>query len=158
MTIGRGGATDSVDVTIDAQNKDDAGFFVHLKPSIFTESDDDDNLETGEIRYGDPAGTVVWIVEDASSNTKVPDVCDLSGGPSGVILLEVDANVDEREVRTCFTLWSYDSNDRFRRGTDDLTMAEFEEGLATVASVGDIAVSLYSDRVSGLSIFVLDPP
>ena len=157
-TIARGRATDSVDVTIAEGFEDDAGFFVHLKPSIFTESDDDDTRETDEIRYGDPSGTVVWIVEDAVSNSKVPEACVLTNGPSGVDLLPVDANVDEREFRTCFTLWSYDSNDRFLRGTDDLTMAEFEEGLATVASLGDIAVRLYSDRVSQLSIFVLDPP
>ena len=70
-------------------------------------------------------------------------------------LIKLDVNVDEREFRTCFTLWSYDSNDRFIGPDGTISIVEFEK-LLLVATLADIKVTLYSTRSSGLSVFQID--
>ena len=76
-------------------------------------------------------------------------------GIADVELEPFEVNIDEREFRTCFTLWSYDSGDRFIGPDGTISMVEFEN-LLLEATLAEIEVSLYSDRSSGLSVFQIN--
>ena len=154
MTISRGRITDSVEVTITSTYSSDDGFLIALRPLIFSAAnEDDDGDDTDEINYV-ASPEIVWIVEDAAVPGDLPESCVLTG-VADVVLEGLDVNIDEREFRTCFTLWSYDSNDRFIGPDGSISIVEFEE-LLLHATLDDIEVSLYAPRSSGFSVFIIN--
>ena len=134
----------------------DEGYFVLLNPSVFNDTDDNKTLNAGDISYLKP-GVVVWIVESAV-NRQEPEVCDLNKDNIDdlvdVELKRVEVNTADREFRTCFTLWSYDRNDRFFSDGEEIGIDEFGERLKD-AGFADISIKLYSTRSSDKTIFRL---
>ena len=158
LTPSRGGFSKIVGADI-VSNRDDEGFFVVLKPKIFSETDGNKALDQDEVRYlGDESddekdAVVVWFVTEATTPGDKPGSCDITW-PDNLTPPTIEVNTEEREFRTCFTLWSYDTNDRFLIGGDDASLDEFEESLA-VASVTDLSIVTYSTSSRGRSIFQL---
>ena len=154
MTITRGRITHTANETI---TDTDADYFIVLRPRIFSDADGDSNNDgADDVNYVD-SDVVAWIVEDAAGSDDLPADCgtgDISGvtGLADVTLTELDVNIDEREFRTCFTLWSYDSNDRFIGDEGEINIDEFEARLATITTIDAIEVTVYSTRTSGTSI------
>ena len=150
----RGGRlTDSVTHDIPSNSTDD--YLVLFDVSIFSNSnddDDDDGDDEGDVKYLD-SKVVVWIVEEATSANDQTTRCVESGLPDDVTIDDVEVNLAEQEFRTCFTVWKYDSNDRFLGDSGSISIGEFEELLMDVTEVGDIVVFSYSDDARGLSIF-----
>ena len=163
ITISRGRITHSLSLSVSDSLSPD--HFILLKPSIFSDSvsgldADNDGADTDEVTYIDSedSGVGVWIVRDAASTRDFPDnnSCVADGALNGVTLDEVDVNVEEREFRTCFTIWSYDSNDRFLGPDGTISVDEFEKLLAEATLLTQIKVTLYSTRSSGLSVFDIE--
>ena len=78
----------------------------------------------------------------------------LLGGPTDVTLEEVELYPADRKFRTFFTLWSYDRNDRFQEGSDDISMERFEElWKEKVTRISDIDILLYN---TGFSLFKIE--
>ncbi len=129
-------------------------YFILVKPNICSTSATNNQCTDGDndrIDYADDQ--VVWVVEDATDDDQFDPLQDDSFAADFVAatLLEVDLYADDNKFRTFFTLWSYDSGDRFQAGGEDLTLQEFEEQWRDVVmGVLDIDVLLYS---SGLSFF-----
>ena len=145
MTITRGRITEPVDLTVPLIYREDAGFLILLEPSIFSNSSsgdnmDDDGDDPNEVNYV-ASPEVVWIVEDAASPGDFPESCNLTG--VDVVLKGLEVNIDEREFRTCFTVWGYDSNDRFIGPDGTITIVEFEN-LLLEANTG---------RYKGVTVF-----
>ncbi len=154
MGFSRGRLTTSITQAVAETYQDHEGFLVVLKPTIFSDSNDDRILDPDEIRYAEDE-VVVWIVNEATKASDLPMTCALTNGPPGVDLLELAVNADEDEFRTCFTLWSYDgSTDRFFIGEEEVSVEAFEERLHS-AVLTDLTISIYSTRRSGLSVFKL---
>lgn len=159
MTFNRGRYTFNASATIPGDNRDDDGFLVVLKPSIYSDSNATntarDELEDTELRYAEDE-VVVWVVEEAAGAADKTG-CDLSGGPDGVVFPEIAVYADRNEFRTCFTLWRYDdSTDRFFIGSDEVGIGEFESALKEKTDPDDLTISIYSSRRSGLSVFRLN--
>ena len=69
---------------------------------------------------------VVWFVTPATGNSDLKDCAFGWAGAAPTDTPRIEVNPDQREFRTCFTLWSYDSNDRFLVDNADATLEEFE--------------------------------
>ena len=155
---GRFSKTYSVDIP--PGTRDDDGFMLVLVPDVFGDEDNDNVWDSGEVRYLAPTEDelVVWFVTDADDRSDLPETCDFTM-PSEVDpappLIEVDT--ERREFRTCFTLWGYDNNDLFLIGGEDVSIEDFEERLKT-ATLGELTITAYSTRSSGLSIFQIAAP
>ena len=106
-------------------------------------------MEAGETSYA--ADEVVWIVEEATTDGDLAEDC--LDDPK---YLSIAAYPDRNEFRTCFTLWSYDDNDRFFVGETEVGITEFEQSLTEVTALNELEISIYSSRRSGLSVFRLD--
>ena len=159
IMISRGRITHPLSLSVSDSLSSD--HFILLQPSIFSDSvsgsnANNDGQDPDEVIYIDSRdpGVGVWIVRDAASTRDLPGSCVVSGTLRGDTLDEVDVNVEEREFRTCFTIWSYDSNDRFLGPDGTISIDEFEKLLADAdLDLTGIGVTLYSTRSSGLSVF-----
>ena len=154
MAITRGRIVGTVDKII-TPYEDNRDYFVLLKPSVFSDTNDSGDFDEGEISYVDP-GVVVWIVERAVNGQELV-TCDLekiNKDLDTVELRRVEVNTADREFRTCFTLWRYDRNDRFFSDGVAISIDEFGERLKT-AALADISIALYSTRSSSPTIFRL---
>ena len=146
-------------VEIPQGNRDD-GFFLVLIPDIFADANNNNVWDAGEVRYLVPATdeVVVWFVTEANGGSDLPSSC-IVDWPSEVDPdpppIEVDT--EEREFRTCFTLWGYDGNDRFLIEGDDVSIEDFEERLKT-ATLDELSVISYFTRSNGRSIFQIRVP
>ena len=141
------------------------GFFLVLQPSVFSDSDsqgDKGSLDSTEIRYlpdEDNNGTedpvVVWFVTPATGNSDLK-ACEFAWtGIDAPDTPRIEVNPDQREFRTCFSLWSYDSNDRFLVDNADATLEEFEQRLRSLSNdeYGDLSIFSYSTSSRVRSIF-----
>ena len=100
----------------------------------------------------------MWFVTPATGTSSLED-CDfgLGGTQAPTDTPRIEVNPDQREFRTCFTVWSYDSNDRFLVGGQDVTLEEFEQRLSSLTNddYGDLNIFGYSTSRSVRSIFQL---
>ena len=155
---GRFSKTYSVDIPEATRNH--PGFFLVLIPDIFGDADDDDVWETDEVRYLVPTEdeVVVWFVTEATGRASKPESCSITW-PSEVAPdpRPIAVDTEEREFRTCFTLWSYDGNDRFLIEGEDVGIDDFGERLKT-ATLDELSVIAYFARSGGQSIFQIRAP
>jgi hypothetical protein len=163
MTFSRGRFVGSVSATF-VNSVSHKGLFLVLKPTVFSDADDDMVLDTDtEVRYvEDPV--VVWFVSRASKSADLPKMCDLTDTSSASVdLPALEVYKEINQFRTCFTLWSYDTReDLFRVGDENVTIDEFEEALDRKAKdagvtnpLADLTISLYSASRGGISFFKL---
>ena len=166
MAFSRGRFTRSATAEIETGNRNDAGFLVILRPSIYSDSDTtgttQNELEDAELRYADDY-VVVWVVEEANVAGDLVSGCTLTCKPHpGAVFRPMDVYPDRNEFRTCFTLWRYDdSSDRFFVGNEEVGIEAFEERLDQIAKettpdLTKLTISIYNPRRSGLSLFRLD--
>ena len=156
MSFSRGRFTESVTETIVPDYRGYEGFFLVLMPVVFSDSNDNENevLDLDEVRYVE-GEKVVWFVTPSTGRGDLPDSCTLTDGPAGVDLPALEVYPEEDQFRTCFTLWSYDTDeDLFRVGGNTVGIDEFEEALGT-SSLSDLTISLYSTSRDGISVFSL---
>ena len=59
----------------------------------------------------------------------------------------------DRKFRTFFTMWDYDSGDRYQSGGDTITVSEFEGLWDQVNGVEDIEIVFYGST----SFFLINP-
>ena len=131
-------------------------YFLVIKPSICspegacsaTQSDRIDYVQT------DNTENVVWVVTNAGRADDFDDVQNRSfTNPADINLKEVELYPADRKFRTFYTLWEYDSNDRFQSAGEEISREEFERlWEAEVNGVEDIDILLYG---SGLSFFLI---
>ena len=140
--------------TLESAPLGDPNYFILVKPTICSTGADSGcptDIAT-TIQYAD--SQVVWVVKDAARDDDLDPLQDdqfATGAPA--TLLDVEMYPADNKFRTFFTLWSYDSGDRFRAGDDDISLQEFEaRWKSSVRGIGDIDVLLYS---SGLSFFLI---
>ena len=156
LTFSGGRFTKTLPHPIKETSRQHEGFLVVLTSTIFSDRNSD-NLkifdDESELSYTE-GSVVVWFVVRADNNADPPNSCPLKDGPDGVDFPVISVDTEEREFRTCFTLWSYDANDRFLIGGDDVTLEEFELALGT-AIIGDLSFFNYFTRSSDRSIFQL---
>ena len=156
MSFRGGRFTDTVNWPI-PDNQDD-NLMIVLEPFIISDDPDDTCVgdqcvadQETEVEYVD-SEEIVWIVEDAKNPSDRPETCPITL-PGNPAIKEVEVNVAEQEFRTCFTVWSYDSGDRFLGAEGAISIDEFEERLKNASTVAEIRVSLYS---SSLRVFEVD--
>ena len=138
----------------------DNEYFILVKPNICSTSTTGNPCATGDsadnaddrIDYADEQ--VVWVVKDATDDDQFDLLQDDSFATiDAATLLEVELYAADNKFRTFFTLWSYESGDRFQVGGENATLQEFEEQWRDgVVGVVDIDVLIYS---SGLSFFLI---
>ena len=88
----------------------------------------------------------MWIVRNASDDDDLVEREDFDDVLDGLGLAEVELYAADNKFRTFFTLWSYDSNDRFQTGGDSINVGEFEKLWEQVPGIEDIRVIiLYFD-------------
>ncbi len=155
-TISRGRIRSTLEVE-ESDLEPDRYYFILVDPKIFSNLGDGDTandlLDPSEIRYAS-SEVIVWIVEDASDEDDLVEREDFHTVTDVPDLAEVELYADDNKFRTFFTLWSYDSNDRFQTGGDSINVGEFEKLWEQVAGIEDITVIFYS---SSRSFFVIDP-
>ncbi len=133
---------------------DERGYVIVVKPNICSTGHDtegeqctDSDNDPDRIFYAEDQ--VVWIVEDAkSANDHSADtrLTSPSGLSAGLTLAEVELHPADNRFRTFFTLWSYDSGDRFQVDGANVGIDEFErEWARVVRDAGDLKVLLYGD-------------
>ena len=137
-------------------------YLLLLKPVFCSAGSAGDNCiadprPTGTIDYAE-SEVIVWIVTNASSATSFTNLKNgrfaLTGATDLPSLSEVELYSTDRKFRTFFTLWSYDSNDRFRGDDDYISMERFEAlWERQVNGIEDINVLIYG---SALSIFAIE--
>lgn len=133
-------------------NAADTEYFLLIEPAICTVAENDCSSGT-PIEYAEDQ--VVWVVKGASGDEDFDPLEDDSFATSftDATLFEVELYPDDNKFRTFFTLWDYDSGDRFQAGGEDISLQEFEERWKNdVTDVGDINILLYS---TGLSFFLI---
>ena len=76
--------TKTVSEQIETDDRNHDGFFLVLKPTIFSDSDDDNNdtPDTNEVKYlkDDEVAVVVWFVKEATKATDLPGSCEFRIG------------------------------------------------------------------------------
>ena len=105
--------------------------FILIEPGICSTSVTSDQCTAEDrINYTE-SGAIVWVVEDAGNDDEFGTLRDHSLDDSGnlldVTLEEVELYPADRKFRTFFTLWSYNRNNTFKEGSDDISMERFEE-------------------------------
>jgi len=156
----RGAFLRTLSATIPSGNTD-VGFLLVLKPRIFHDANDDGTLDSDEVRYlGDDAdeyedAAVVWFVTEANSHGDKPSTCNVTWPDTSLNSTpKIEVLPDQREFRTCFTLWRYDTNDRFLIDGQDGNIEDFEQRLAMPGFQYDnLSIITYSNRSGGRSIF-----
>lgn len=152
-TISRGRIRSTLEVE-DSDLDPNIDYFILVNPNIFSDLEETEEgaLNPNEIRYASPE-VIVWIVEDASDADDLVEREDFD--PSVISdLMEVELYAADNKFRTFFTLWSYDSNDRFQIGGDSINVGEFEKLWEQVAGIEDITVIIYT---STRGFFVVNP-
>ena len=130
--------------------------FILVKPQLCSTSATSSHCadsDTARIEYAEEQ--VVWVVKGARGDEDFDPLEDDSFASSfdDAILREVDIYPADNKFRTFFTLWDYDSGDRFQAGGEDISLQEFEERWKNaVTDVEDINILLYS---TGLSFFLI---
>ena len=154
-TVSGGRFSETYSVEIPQGNRSDDGFLLVLLPDIFSDANDNDQWDSGEVRYLTPEDDerVVWFATEGLRRSDKPTACGVSGltgvDPSPPV---IEAYPEEREFRTCFTLWGYDANDRFLVDGDDVSIEDFEERLKT-ATLDELEIVSYFTSSRELSIF-----
>ena len=163
MTVRSGRVTESLAVTIPDGSLDEDHVLV-VTPAIFSD-DLSANNDVDYVRLGFP----VWVVRYADDGEVPPssgfslssNIFDTNNMNMNSQLQDVEIYPASNEFRTFFTMWEYDSNDRFIFDDDDdedVTLKEFEELFESrVDSLADIFVRLYYDRESRESVFEITP-
>ena len=162
VSVRSGRITKSLTVTIPSDSLDEDHVLV-VTPKIF--SDHTSGTDVFYARLGVP----VWVVKYADDGDVPPsstflltgDIDDINRQDMIPELQEVEMYPGSNEFRTFFTMWEYDSNDRFIFDDDDdenVTLQEFEELFANrVDTLADIYVRLYYDREARESVFEITP-
>ncbi len=155
--------TESLAVTIPSDSLDKDHLLV-VTPAIFS----DHTGGRDDVHYVQ-LGFPVWVVKYADDGEVPPsstfklinDIKDINDVVMSSQLQEVEMYPGSNEFRTFFTMWEYDSNDRFIFDDDDdenVTLQEFEELFANrVDTLADIYVRLYYDREARESVFEITP-
>ena len=141
-------------LTIEGSNlKPESEYLVVVEPDIFSGTGND------RIVYQD-SPVIVWIVNNADDSDDFPEGHRLSSSsiqnPSeteSISLNEVELYAADRRFRTFFTLWRYDSDDRFRDDDgEEIGVDRFEElWEERVNGIGDLEVLIYN----GFGYFII---
>ena len=108
ITINRRGVTADVEIDIPSEFRDGFDFLVSIDAQVFSDRDDDETLDSNEVRYVD-SQLIVWIVKNASDEEEFDELLDRDFATTpGLSLEEVELYAPGRKFRTFFTLWSYD--------------------------------------------------
>ena len=154
MNRGRIPATVAVEadsLKADGQNGLEYEYLILLTPTIYSNVDDNDTHDSGEVKYVD-SNALVWIVENASRASNLRDLKFASGGDLPDVR-EAELYSADRKFRTFFTMWDYDSGDRYQSGGEPITVSEFEALWRQVIGVEDIEIVFYGST----SFFLIDP-
>ena len=164
MNVRSGRVTESLAVEIPGVSIDEDHLLV-VTPEILSDDTSVNNEDVQYVRLGFP----VWVLKYADDGEVPPsssfslsgDIFDINNMDMSSQLQEVEMYPGSNEFRTFFTMWEYDSNDRFIFDDDDdedVTLKEFEELFESrVDSLSDIFVRLYYDRESRESVFEITP-
>ncbi|MCQ3805286.1 MAG: S-layer homology domain-containing protein [bacterium] len=141
-------------------------YFILVKPNICSTSHEaaterctEGDNAADRIDYADDQ--VVWVVKPAGRDDFDPlqndsFISSLDSSLDAVTLEEVELYPADNKFRTFFTLWDYDSGDRFQAGGEDVSLQEFEERWENdVTAIENIDILLYSTSRSGLSFFLI---
>ena len=129
INITRRGVTADIEIDIPSEFRDGFDFLVRIDAQIFSDRDDDDTLDSNEVRYVDPQ-LIVWIVKNARDEEEFDELLDRDfAATPGLSLEEVELYTPGRKFRTFFTLWSYDPNHKFQVNGDFVSVEAFQENM-----------------------------
>ena len=153
ITINRRGVTADIEIDIPSEFRDGFDFLVSIDAQIFSDRDDDDTLDSNEVRYVDPQ-LIVWIVKNASDEEEFDELLDRDfAATPGLSLEEVELYTPGRKFRTFFTLWSYDPNHKFQVNGDFVSVETFQETWEEeVDGIEDLDILIYG---YGFSLVVI---
>ncbi len=153
VTVDRSGVKAKVEIDIPTGYRDGYEYLVKIGVQIFSDRDDDDTLDTGEVRYVN-SDLIAWGVKYAREEG---DLDELRGRnlvtPSDLSLNEVELYPASRRYRTFFTLWSYDATHKFRANDEFISMERFEElWEQQVDGIEDLDILIYGSGFSLVEI------
>lgn len=153
IKINRRGVSADIEIDIPAAFREGHDFLVRIDAQVFSDGDDDDRLDSNEVRYVD-GDLVVWIVNNARDEEEFDVIRDRDfDAPPGLDLEEVELYASGRKYRTFFTLWSYEHSHMFRANGEFVDVETFEElWRKQVDGIDDLDVLIYG---SGFSLTVI---
>ncbi|MDE0600509.1 MAG: S-layer homology domain-containing protein [bacterium] len=153
IKINRRGVSADIEIDIPDGFREGHDFLVRIDAQVFSDRDDDDRLDSNEVRYMD-GDLVVWIVNNARDEEEFDEIRDRDfDAPPGLALEEVELYASARKYRTFFTLWSYEPSHMFQANGEFVDVETFEElWRRQVDSIDDLDVLIYG---SGFSVTVI---
>ena len=153
IKITRRGVSADIGIEIPVGFREGHNFLVRIDALVFSDRDDDDHLDSNEVRYVD-ADLVLWIVNNARDEEEFVEIRDRDfDGPPGLDLEEVELYSSGRKYRTFFTLWSYEPSHMFQANGEFVDVETFEElWKKQVDGIDDLDVLIYG---SGFSLTVI---
>ena len=150
IKINRRGVTAEIEIEIPAGFREGHDFLVRIDAQVFSDRDDDDRLDSNEVRYVD-GDVVVWIVNNARDEEEFDEIRDRDlDAPPGLDLEEVELYASGRKYRTFFTLWSYEPSHMFRANGEFVDVETFEHlWRKQVDGIEDLDILIYG---SGFSV------
>ena len=153
IKINRRGVTADIEIEIPFGFREGHDFLVRIDAQVFSDRDDDDHLDSNEVRYVD-GDLVVWIVNNARGEEEFNDIRDRDfATPPGLDLEEVELYASGRKFRTFFTLWSYEPSHMFQANGEFVDVETFEKLWGRqVDGIDDLDVLIYG---AGFSLTVI---
>ena len=153
VTVNRGGVTANVEIDIPTGYRDGYEYLVRVRARIFSDRDDDDTLDAGEVRYVD-SDVIIWVVKNAAGEGELDELRGRNFvTPGSLSLKEVELYPTGRRYRTFFTLWSYDASHKFRANDEFISLERFEElWEERVDGIDDLDILIYGSGFSLVEI------
>ena len=150
IKINRRGVSADIEIDIPDGFREGHDFLVRIDAQVFSDRDDDDRLDSNEVRYVD-GDLVVWIVNNARDEEEFDEIRDRDfDAPPGLDLEEVELYASGRKYRTFFTLWSYEPSHMFRANGEFVDVETFEQlWRKQVDGIDDLDILIYG---SGFSV------
>ena len=153
ININRRSVTADIEIEIPSEYRNDHEFLVKIDAQVFSDRDDDETLDSNEVRYVD-SDLIVWLVKNARDEEEFDELRGRDfATPPRLSLKEVELYATGGKFRTFFTLWSYEANHKFRVKDDFVSVETFEETWEKqVDGIDDLDILIYG---SGFSLIVI---
>ena len=153
ININRRSITADIEIEIPSEYRNGHEFLVKIDAQVFSDRDDDETLDSHEVRYVD-SDLIVWLVKNARDEEEFDELRDRDfATPPRLSLKEVELYASGGKFRTFFTLWIYEANHKFQVKDEFVSVETFEETWEKqVDGIDDLDILIYG---SGFSLIVI---
>ena len=153
ININRRSVTADIEIEIPSEYRNGHEFLVKIDAQVFSDRDDDETLDSNEVRYVD-SDLIVWLVKNARDEEEFDKLRDRDfATPPRLSLKEVELYASGGKFRTFFTLWIYEANHKFQVKDEFVSVETFEETWERqVDGIDDLDILIYG---SGFSLIVI---